>query len=156
MPLPFPLTLDPGESGLGWRCLSHHVSLKTAVNQDIPKLSQFKLSGVGCGFTLLATALLLGAVGLGWVVNGFLILVGLVMLLPVIGWLGFRWWLQRNLVEDKCPVCTYEFTGFNRTECQCPNCGESLKVEQGHFNRLTPPGTIDVEAIEVSVRQIED
>jgi hypothetical protein len=29
-------------------------------------------------------------------------------------------------------------------------------VEQGHFNRLTLPGTIDVEAVEVSVQQIED
>jgi hypothetical protein len=100
--------------------------------------------------------LLLGAVGLGWVVNGFLILIGFVIVSPVIGWLVFRWWLKRNLVEDKCPVCAYEFTGFNRTECQCPSCGEPLKVEQGHFNRLVPPGTIDVEAVEVSVRQIED
>ena len=100
--------------------------------------------------------LLLGSVGLGWLVNGFLILVGLVVISPVIAWFVFRWWLKRNLVEDKCPVCTYEFTGFNKTECQCPSCGEPLKVEQGHFKRLTLPGTIDVEAVEVSVRQIED
>jgi hypothetical protein len=130
--------------------------LKATVNQDIPKLLQFNLSGMGCWLMLLTTMLLLGAVGLGWLVNGFLILVGLVLISPVIGWFVFRWWLRRNLVEDKCPVCAYEFTGFNKTECQCPSCGEPLKVEQGHFNRLTPPGTIDVEAVEVSVRQIED
>lgn len=126
------------------------------MNQDIPKLFQFNLSGMGCWLALLATVLLLSSVGLGWVVNGFLILVGFALITPVIGWFVFRWWLKRNLVEDKCPVCSYEFTGFNQTECRCPNCGEPLKVEQGRFNRLTLPGTIDVEAVEVSARQIED
>jgi len=126
------------------------------VNQDTPKLLQFNLSGVGCWLAVLTTFMLLGAVGLGWIVNGLLILVGIAIVTPVIGWFVFRWWLKRNLVEDKCPVCAYEFTGFNQTECQCPNCGESLKVEQGHFNRVTLPGTIDVEAVEVSARQLED
>ena len=126
------------------------------MNQDIPKLFQFNLSGMGCWLALLATVLLLSSVGLGWVVNGFLILVGFALITPVIGWFVFRWWLKRNLVEDKCPVCSYEFTGFNQTECRCPNCGEPLKVEQGRFNRLTLPGTIDVEAVEVSARQLED
>ncbi|HEY9665504.1 MAG TPA: hypothetical protein V6C91_01805 [Coleofasciculaceae cyanobacterium] len=126
------------------------------MNQYDPKLFQFNLSGASCWLVLLAIFLLLGSVGLGWVVNSFLILVGFVLITPAIGWLAFRWWLKRNLVEDKCPVCTYEFTGFNQTDCRCPNCGEPLKVEQGHFNRLTPPGTIDVEAVEVSAKQIED
>ncbi len=111
---------------------------------------------MGCWLTLLTTFLLLGSVGLGWLVNGFLVLIGLALIAPAIGWLGFRWWLRRNLVEDKCPVCTYEFTGFNGTNCRCPSCGEPLKVEQGHFNRLAPPGTIDVDAVEVSVQQLED
>lgn len=126
------------------------------MNQDLPKRLQLNFSGVGCWLTILAFGLLLGAVGLGWVVNSFLIIVGLVLIAPIIGWFVFRWWLKRNLVEDKCPVCAFEFTGFNRTDYQCPNCGEPLKVEQGNFQRLTPPGTIDVEAIEVSVKQIED
>jgi hypothetical protein len=126
------------------------------VNQDVPKLFQINLSGLGCWLTLLATFMLLGTVGLGWLANGILIVIGLVIISPIIGWLGFRWWLKRNLVDDQCPVCNYEFTGFTRTDCQCPNCGEPLKVEQGHFQRLTPPGTIDVEAVEVTVKQIED
>ncbi len=126
------------------------------MNQYDPKLFQFNLSGLGCWLPLLATVLLLGSVGLGWVVKSLLIVVGLVIIAPAIGWLVFRWWLKRNLIEDKCPVCSYEFTGFNQTDCRCPNCGEPLKVEQGHFYRLTPPGTIDVEAVEVSAKQIED
>ncbi|MGK7872073.1 MAG: hypothetical protein AB4426_01775 [Xenococcaceae cyanobacterium] len=126
------------------------------MNDNSPKLFWFNNSGFGCLLPLLLTVLLLGSVGLGWLVKSFLILIALLLLMPVIAWLGFRWWLQRNLVEDQCPVCSYEFTGFNRTECRCPNCGEPLKVESGHFHRLTPPGTIDVEAVEVSVKQLED
>lgn len=130
--------------------------IKAIVNQDTPKLFQFNLSGMGCWLTFLATCLLLGSVGLGWVVNSFFILVAIALISPAIGWFVFRWWLKRNLVEDQCPVCAYEFTGFNKTECRCPSCGEPLKVEQGRFNRLTPPGTIDVEAVEVSAKRLED
>jgi hypothetical protein len=113
-------------------------------------------SGLGCLLSLILVGLLLGSIGLGWLVNGFLILCGFLIISPVIAWGIFRWWLGRNLVEANCPVCSYEFTGFNRTECQCPNCGEPLKVEGGKFIILTPPDTIDVQAIEVPTRQLED
>jgi Zn finger protein HypA/HybF involved in hydrogenase expression len=126
------------------------------VNDNFPKLFWLNDSSVSCGLTIFLVALLLGSVGLGWVVNGFLILLALAIFVPAIAFWGFRWWLKSNLVEDQCPACSYEFTGFNRTECRCPNCGEPLKVEAGRFQRLTPPGTIDVEAIEVSVQQLED
>lgn len=98
---------------------------------------------------------LLGSVGLGWLVNSFLILIGLLLLAPVLAFVWFRWWLQRNLVQGDCPVCDYQMSALNRTQIQCSNCGELLKVEQGKLNRLTPPGTIDVQAVEVSA-QIED
>ncbi|HEY9673623.1 MAG TPA: hypothetical protein V6D11_19425 [Waterburya sp.] len=126
------------------------------MNQYEPKLLQFNLSDMGCLLALVTTFVLLGSVGLSWVVNSFLILVGVLLIAPVIGWFGFRWWLKRNLVEDNCPVCGFEFTGFNRIECRCPSCGEPLKVEQGHFNRLTPPGTIDVDAVEVLSQRLEE
>ncbi|MBZ8180692.1 MAG: hypothetical protein SAL07_21925 [Oscillatoria sp. PMC 1051.18] len=126
------------------------------MNQDLTKLFQINVPGLGCWLTILLIGLLLGSVGLGWVVNGFLIVVALLLITPAIAWYGFSFWVKRNLVEDQCPVCNYEFTGFNRTQCRCPNCGEALKVEQGQFLRLTPPGTIDVEAVEVAPRQLED
>jgi hypothetical protein len=126
------------------------------VNDNFPRIVWSNNSGLGCWLPLLLLAIFLGSVGLGWVVNGFLILLAVLIVLPVVAFWGFRWWWQRNLVEAACPVCNYEFTGFNRTECRCPNCGEPLKVEGGRFLRLTPPGTIDVEAIDVSVKQLED
>ena len=126
------------------------------MNQNNPNLLQLNLSGASCWLTILVTFLLVGTVGLGFIVKSFLILLSLVLLLPVVGWLGFRWWLDRNLIKDQCPVCSHSFTGFNQTQCRCPSCGTTLKVEQGHFIRLNPPGTIDVEAVDVSVKQIEN
>ena len=120
------------------------------------KSFQFNFSNLARWLTILTIIWLLGSVGLGWLVNSFLILVGLLLLAPVLAFVGFRWWLQRNLIQDQCPVCRYEFTGLNRTQLQCPSCGEPLKVEQGHFNRLTPPGTIEVQAVEVPAQSVED
>jgi len=120
------------------------------------KSFQINFSTLTRWLTLLVIVALLGSVGLGWLVNSFLIFVGLLLITPVLAFAGFRWWLQRNLVQNNCPVCRYEFTGLNQTQIQCPNCGEPLKVEQGHFNRLTPPGTIDVQAVEVPTQTVED
>jgi hypothetical protein len=120
------------------------------------KSFQFNFANLSRWLTLLVVISLLGSVGLGWLVNSFLILVGLLLITPVIAFVGFQWWLQRNLVQNCCPVCSYEFTGLNRTQLQCPSCGEPLKVEQGQFNRLTPSGTIDVQAVEVSTKPVED
>jgi energy-coupling factor transporter transmembrane protein EcfT len=126
------------------------------VNDNFVKFFQYNNSGLRVFLTLVLIAFLLSSVGLKWVVNGFLVFVGLLIALPVIAWFGMSWWLQRNLIQDNCPVCSYEITGFNKTEFNCPNCGEALKVESGHFQRSTPPGTIDVKAVEVSVQQLED
>jgi hypothetical protein len=129
---------------------------KTTVSDNFIKFFHDNNPNLKLFLTLLLTAFLLGSVGLGWVVNGFLIFLALLLILPAIAWIGMSWWLQRNLVQDQCPVCNYEITGFNKSEFRCPNCGEPLKAESGHFQRLTPPGTIDVQAVEVSVQQLED
>lgn len=115
-----------------------------------------QVSGLSFWLTLLAIVWLLGSIGLGWLVKSFFILIGILLVTPVLAFLGFRWWLQRNLVVDRCPVCSYESAGINGTQLRCPNCSEPLKVEQRHFHRLTPPGTVDVDAIDVTVKQIED
>jgi hypothetical protein len=118
------------------------------------KIINISDSGLGCLLTLVIIGLLLGSIGLQWVVNGFLIFIALLIVTPIIGIWGFRWWLKRNLVEDECPVCNYTFTGFNNADCRCPNCGEVLKVEHGKFIRETPVGTIEVKAVEVSNNNI--
>lgn len=127
------------------------------MNERFSKLLQYNISsGIGCWLTIIMIGLLLTSVGLGWVINGVLILLALLFIAPVIGLWGFQWWLKRKLVQAQCPVCNYEFTGFKNTEFSCPSCGEALRVEGDRFTRLTPPGTIDVDAVEVSVKQIEE
>lgn len=126
------------------------------MNQYSFRNLQFNLSGLGFWLTLLAVIWLLGSIGLGWLVKSFFILIGLILMAPIVAFLGFRWWLKRNLAVDQCPVCGYESAGINGTQLRCPNCSEPLRVQQGQFYRLTPPGTVDVEAVEVSAKQIED
>ncbi len=125
------------------------------MNDRYNKVLQYNFSGIGCWLTIIALAMLLSAVGLGWIVNGFLILFLLLLFTPVIAFFGLQWWLRRNFIQDSCPVCSYEFTGLKNSQFQCPNCGEPLQVEVGKFTRITPPGTIDVEAVDVQV-QVSD
>jgi predicted RNA-binding Zn-ribbon protein involved in translation (DUF1610 family) len=120
------------------------------------KTFEFNLSNLRPWLTFLAIVWLLGSLGLGWLVNSLLIIVGLLLLTPILIFFGFRLWLQYNLVSDQCPVCGYEFTGLSHTQLQCPNCGEKLLVQQGHFRRFTPEGTIDVTAVEVSSKVLDD
>ncbi|MEM7590489.1 MAG: hypothetical protein AAF383_03020 [Cyanobacteria bacterium P01_A01_bin.83] len=126
------------------------------MNDRFDKLLQLNLPGIGCWSTTILTIFILTSVGLGWFVNGLIIFIGLLLISPIIAFWGFQWWLKRKLLLAQCPVCSYEFTGFKNTQFNCPNCGESLKVEAGSFSRMTPPGTIDVDAVEVSVQTIEE
>lgn len=125
------------------------------MKQNFTRQISLNNSGLGCLLTFILGAFLLTSVGLGWIVNSFLIIVAILAVLPIVAFFGLRWWLKQNVVEGACPVCSYEFTGFKNAECRCPNCGEALQVEGNQFKRVTPPGTIDVDAIEVSVKQIE-
>ncbi|WP_413175710.1 hypothetical protein [Anabaena azotica] len=117
---------------------------------------QFNLEKLRPWLTLLAVAWLLASLGLGWLVNSLLIIFGLLLVTPVIAFFGFRWWLQKNLVTGQCPVCGYELTGLNNSQLQCQNCGEQLSVQNNQFSRFAPEGTIDVTAIEVPAKSLED
>jgi ribosomal protein S27E len=119
-------------------------------------MNQYQLSSLRPVLTLIAVVWLLGSLGLGWLVNSVLIIVGLLIAAPIIAFFGFQWWLKRSLVADKCPACQFEFTGLKNTQLQCPNCGEVLAVENGHFQRIAPSGTIDVTAVEVPTRLLEE
>ncbi len=108
-------------------------------------------------FWLVLVVWILGATSLGsFVVKSLLFVIGLMTLLPVVGFVGLQWWLKSNLVQSQCPVCQHEFTGFTSQATQCPNCGEALQVEAGKFKRVAQPGVIDVEVVEVVAAVVED
>ncbi len=111
------------------------------------------------GLVVWLVALLL-LVGIGsivpkWLVNLIFVLIGLAFLAPVVGFLGLRWWLQRNLIEDACPVCGAPLSGLKTLQIQCPSCGTPLQVSNGKLQRINPPGTIDVDVVDVSAQVIE-
>jgi hypothetical protein len=116
------------------------------VNNNSPNLFQVNLPPAQSWLTIVAICLLLGSLGLGWIVKSALIVVGLLIITPIVGFLGFFWWLRRSIVQAQCPVCTEPLQG---SEIQCTNCGEVLKVDRGQLVRDTPPDTIDVVAVEV-------
>ena len=74
-------------------------------------------SGVRFWLTTMLVFWAFSAIGLGWLVNSFFILIGFITVVPVVAFLGL----------------------------QCPNCGEPLQEQKNKFVRLTPPGTIDVD-----------
>ncbi len=119
------------------------------MNNNSPNLFQVNLPPAQSWLTIVAICLLLGSLGLGWIVKSALIVVGLLIITPIVGFLGFFWWLRRSIVQAECPVCTEQLQGINGSEIQCSNCGEVLKVDRGRLVRDTPPDTIDVVAVEV-------
>jgi hypothetical protein len=119
------------------------------VNNNTPNVFQVNLPGFQSWFTIVAICLLLGSLGLGWLVKSVLVIIGLAVITPIVGFLGFFWWLRRSIVQADCPVCTSPIQGVNGSEVQCTNCGEVLKVDRGSLVRETPPDTIDVVAVEV-------
>ncbi|MEL6136617.1 MAG: hypothetical protein AAFQ61_00260 [Cyanobacteria bacterium J06626_23] len=112
---------------------------------------QLNVPGLGCWVTILLGAWLLGAVGLGWLVKSALVLVGLMVLLPIVAIAGVRFWLRRNLVTGNCPVCGQGLNGLAPLQTPCPSCGTLLKATRQGFERVTPDGTVEVQAIEVDV-----
>jgi hypothetical protein len=119
------------------------------VNNNSPNLFQVNLPRFQSWLTIVAICLLLGSLGLGWLVKSALVIIGLAIITPIVGFLGFFWWLRRSIIQAECPVCSNPLQGVNGSEIQCSNCGEVLKVDRGQFVRDTPPDTIDVVAVEV-------
>ncbi|MGB3201645.1 MAG: hypothetical protein WBA99_12125 [Nodosilinea sp.] len=118
-----------------------------------PNLNQIRLnlSGLGCWLTLIGVVWLLGAVGLGWLVKSLAVLVVLLLAAPVLGFLGLRFWLRRNLVQGPCPVCSTTLTGIKGAETRCLSCGTPLHTEAAGFSRTTEAGTIDINAVDITV-----
>lgn len=126
------------------------------MNDRFNQLLKLNTSRLGCWASIILTIFVLTSIGLGWIIKGLFISVALLFIAPIIAFCIFQWWFKRKLVHAPCPVCSYEFTSFENAEFNCPSCGEALQVEAKSFTRITPPGTIDVDAIEVSAKTIKE
>ncbi|MBD2102882.1 hypothetical protein [Leptolyngbya sp. FACHB-261] len=122
------------------------------MNVNEPRSFSLNFSGLGCPLFALCLILLLSSVGLGWLVKASFVLLLLLPLVPVVLIYGFQWWFRRNLVTAACPICSVESQNLKGVEFRCPSCGEPLKAESQQFVRLTPPGTIEVQAQTVDIQ----
>lgn len=100
--------------------------------------------------------LMIGSLLPDWLTHTLSFLLVLLVLLPVLGVLALRFWFQRNFIQSDCPVCGTSLAGFNQMQMQCPSCGELLQIQQGRFERLTSPGTIDATVVEVQAQTVDD
>ncbi len=114
------------------------------------KAIAFNGSGLGCWLTVIGLAYLLGVVGLGWIVQSLLMIALLVIITPVIGFFGFRWWLRHNLVSAPCPVCSAPVSGLKNRSTTCLNCGTPLSFQGEYLQRATPEGTVEVSAVDIT------
>lgn len=119
------------------------------MNDPFSRNLQFNSSGLGCFLSFLLIAALLTSLGLGWIVNGFIVLILMIPVAIALGVFGFQWWLKRNIVEEACPVCSYRFTGLNNSVARCPSCGEVVQIAEKKFQRQAEVGTVDVAVVEV-------
>ena len=126
------------------------------MNQNRFGQLQLNFSGIGCWLTLFAFIWLFGVVGLGWIIKSALIFIVLLMLVPVVAFIGIRIWLNRNLIEGDCPVCGQSLTGLKGWSLGCPSCTTPLQVTAEGFQRSTPEGTIEVDAVDVEVTSVAD
>lgn len=126
------------------------------MNQLNFRLIELNLSGIGCWLTVIGLAWLLGAIGLGWLVKSVVLLMLLLVLTPVLLFVGLRFWLQRNLIRGTCPVCTTALTGLQAAETVCPSCGTPLTILTTGFERVAEPGTVDVVAVDVVAVDVVD
>ena len=116
-------------------------------------LNNFKSS---CFINLLLLIFLLGLTGLSWLINGFLIILGIITIIPVISLLIFKLWLKYNLVYDNCPACSSKLIGFRNMECYCFNCGEVFQMRKDKFRSNGTISTVDVEVINLSNKQLDE
>ena len=119
-------------------------------------LNTLNLPALRSWLALILVIWLLGFIGLGWLVKSLLVLMGLILLTPVMIFVALRWWLSRNLVQEACPSCGANLTGINNTQTRCYNCNQVIQVQNNHFQRPAQPGTIDVQAVDVSAQLLDD
>lgn len=125
------------------------------MNPNQPQRLFVGLSAIRSWLTFFLIIWLLGFIGLGWLLKSLLVLVGLILVTPVLLFVGLRWWLGRNLIQGTCPSCGNPLTGLKNTQTTCPSCAQTVSVENSAFQRPAEPGTIDVQAIDVTSQTVD-
>jgi hypothetical protein len=108
------------------------------------------LRGIPFWVTVLVLGLVLSSLGLGWLVKSIFIFFLVLGFIPIVVLIAVWWWWQRKFVSGDCPSCGEMVATFaNAPEFDCNHCNEKLSVVGGKIQRVNPPDTIDVTAVEI-------
>lgn len=87
---------------------------------------------------------------IGWILQSFFFLLFMCSVVPVLGILVLRFWLNRQLVQGSCPSCGAPVTGLKGRSFQCMSCGTWIQNDGGgpdNFSVGDPStATIDIDA----------
>lgn len=121
---------------------------QTRANESLQGAQRFFQTSTGQAviWGVLLWLLLTGRIG--WIFDSFIILLVLFSVVPIIGVLALRWWLNRQLVQGTCPSCGAAVTGLRNQPFQCMRCGQVVEGEKkGNFSVNDPSSaTIDIDA----------
>ena len=98
------------------------------MNQNGFRQLQLNFSGLGCWLTLFVGLWLITTVGLGWILKSIAVLFLVSLILPVLLFIGIRFWLSRNWVQGSCPSCSQPLAGVKSMQLSCPSCGVRLDL----------------------------
>lgn len=124
------------------------------MNQNFNQM-RVRFPGLGCWIFVLGSVWLLGAIGLSGIVKSIFALVLFLMLTPVIVLIVARFWIKKNLVEGSCPVCNQSLTSLKSVKLSCPNCATQLMTTTEDFERFSPEGVIDVQAVDIQSSSVD-
>lgn len=85
---------------------------------------------------------------IGWIFDSFLFLLFIFSVVPVVGIIVLRWWVNRQLHQGQCPNCGSQVTGLKGRAFQCMVCGTVVNSDSGESFSVNDPktATIDIEA----------
>jgi len=125
------------------------------VNQNFNQL-RVRFPGLGCWVFILLTVWIVGAIGITGILKATLALVLFLVLAPVFAFLGLQFWIRRNLVQGKCPVCEQPLTSLKNVKTTCPSCSTQVTASDEGFERVASDGVIDIQAVDIQGTAVSD
>lgn len=131
---------------------------QTEASRTLQRTGRFLSTSAGQGLLWGGLIWLIITGRAGWIFDSFLYLLLFFSVVPIVGVLVLRWWLNRQLVHGSCPSCGAPVSGLKNQSFQCMSCGAVISGEtlgggggggdgKAGFSVSDPAGaTIDIDA----------
>ncbi len=118
------------------------------MNQQFNQL-QTRFPGLGCWLFAFIAIWVIGAIGITGILKSIFAVILFLILAPVVLSIAVRFWLKRNLVTDRCPVCEQPLVCLKQSKTVCPNCATEVTATGEGLERVAADGVIDVQAVDI-------